>query len=300
MHFYFFTDSEEKQSISGDQTGGQQETSFTKCMPCKRRDIEIRAKYICSSCLEHLCSTCEGYHRSFGFMKNHNIKLINEGNESLFLADDILVCEACEELEADNFCVNHNDVICLSCYQKRHKECATFKIGKLNEHMLSKVRNTAVDKAKLIDKKLDDVKKGFQQQRKKLQLTKDMCFGQILLFFKELREFLDNLKSNTLKSLAQMESIQKSTIDEGINLCDFTSQEINTFLRPSCREQNISEDRKEKLVEAVKMLQYLKQVEKDVETMQKQNCFSPIEFVRNEDFEKLKRDVTDLGKIHII
>lgn len=232
-------------------------------------------------------------------MKNHKTELLNEGNESLFKVDDILVCETCEKLEADNFCENHNDVICLSCCQRVHEECATFKIGKLNEHMLSKVRNIAVNKAKVIDNKLDDLKRGFQQESKKLQRTKDMCFGQILLFFTELREFLESLKSNTLKSLAQIISVQKSAIDKGINVCSFTSQEIDTLLRRSITDKNMPEDGNKMLVEALKVLRYLKQVEKDVETMQKQTCFSPVEFVRNEDFEKLKRDVTDLGAIHI-
>lgn len=220
-------------------------------------------------------------------MIDHNVMLVNVMNE-------ILVCETCQEHVAENFCENHNAFVCLSC-QIVHKSCVISNIQKFNEQMLSKVIHSTVDKATLIQNKLGSMEKCYRQERRNLQRTTDMCTCQIFVFFKELRDFLEELKSNTFQKLAQQESIQKSKMDRCITFCIFTCHQIDSQMR-SLQSQNISDHKNRMLMETFKMLQYLKQVEKEVEALQKETSSHSFEFVRRECLVNLKSTITDLGE----
>lgn len=289
-----YADSEKEHGTSKDQNGRQEEAVPIKCKPCKRRNLEAMAEYFCSFCQENLCDTCEEYHRSFGVTKNHIVRLLNVQTET-FPRDNILLCWSCEKHAVEMFCEIHNDVVCLTCCQSFHTECATLKLKKNNEHNLPKITD---DRAKLTCNRLRTVETSVNQERSKLQCKIDICSNQILVFFEELRDFLDKLKSNTLKHLEQLESEEKRKMDKCITFCVSTCQDIDNRMR-SLQEQDMSDDTNKLLMQALKMLRFLKQVEREVEEMQKDICFFPIEFVKHRDLVKFMIDNSDLGEIQI-
>ena len=185
------------------------------CGPCKTVGIEREARRYCYDCVEFLCDSCLDHHRKLPITKNH--KITSASNVPYSVGRLLTInCECNKNQEVEFYCEDHADVICKQCQSFRHQKCKTTPIQQRSSGYTSTTLDLILSKTKLLKDKYDQLKQSCNEEKKKLQKSKDVCKKEIRAFRKELDDYLDQLEQKMLKELDQFETKEKLCMDQKI------------------------------------------------------------------------------------
>lgn len=95
------------------------------CQPCKKKNREKTAVWLCKTCEQYQCSTCKKVHEDFDFMSGHALVQLVKDN-SIVAVFDIGGLEMCKHHDKlfEFYCMDHLDLCCSSCAVFQHRGCS--------------------------------------------------------------------------------------------------------------------------------------------------------------------------------
>lgn len=95
------------------------------CQPCKKKNREKTAVWLCKTCEQYQCSTCKKVHEDFDFMSGHALVQLVKDN-SIVAVFDIGGLDMCKHHDKlfEFYCMDHLDLCCSSCAVFQHRGCS--------------------------------------------------------------------------------------------------------------------------------------------------------------------------------
>ncbi|XP_052785247.1 uncharacterized protein LOC128220762 [Mya arenaria] len=173
------------------------------CDACKYDDLLETASGFCITCTEYLCQNCCRDHKKNKLTREHN--MLKDGimpkDVSPFRAiRDLLKCKTHPENEVAYECMDHKQLICVSCLTGSHRKCDDIvDLGTSDKNCLAKAADFS-----LVTKLLDRLKICTQRNVE----TADRVKSQRYEIKQECEELMDKWKQHieTLGILLQTEA----------------------------------------------------------------------------------------------
>ncbi|KAH3706940.1 transcription intermediary factor 1-alpha-like [Dreissena polymorpha] len=167
-----------------------------KCGPCSFEDVTVDPKHFCVDCLEYLCTACAREHRRHKTLREHKLLGETELPQDATLFEEMKKLSHCsihDDIELDQYCKNHNVLICLHCLKNDHRLCEDrIDLTKLleNEYASENVRERI-----------------FELQRKcQVQLNETMELSEVAnTNSKEVEQHINTLVDTLTKNVQNLE-----------------------------------------------------------------------------------------------
>ena len=185
------------------------------CGPCKSEGSEKEATKYCYDCQEYLCDSCLNHHRKLPITKNHKIASASDVPYSTGRRLTIH-CGCNKKQEVEFYCERHAEAICKQCLNFGHQKCNTVTIQQKSSGYASTKLDSILSRTTSLKDKYDELKQSCIEEKKNLQKSKDVCKKEIQAFRKELDDYIDQLEQNMVKELDELETKEKSSIDQKI------------------------------------------------------------------------------------
>ncbi|XP_052782625.1 uncharacterized protein LOC128218901 [Mya arenaria] len=195
------SDEEHSESLNTLETVAVEKPKF--CDACKYDDLLEIASGFCITCTEYLCQNCCRDHKKNKLTREH--KMLKDGNmpkdASPFRAiRDLLKCKIHPENDVAYECVDHKQLICVSCLTGSHRKCDDIvDLGTSDNNCLAKAADLP-----LVSKLLNRLKICTQRNVE----TADRVNSQRYEIKQECEELMDKWKQHieTLGILLQTEA----------------------------------------------------------------------------------------------
>lgn len=173
------------------------------CDPCLLLGEKRKAISWCITCSEALCDTCKKCHVTNKMSRHHTLAAIEDIDKFLIWATSDQFCEEHTNKKLELFCVDHDQVCCLTCKTTSHKTC--HRILGLEEAVQDFQESSEMDQ---ICTKMSDVSEEFEKllQNRKENLTstendKKQLLQEIKKVRQRIQEHLDLTESQLLTDL---------------------------------------------------------------------------------------------------
>ena len=224
---------------SSSQDRASDEFNTNICGPCKTDDADRRASHYCGDCSVYLCDNCNDHHRKLPLTKNHRVSrsqvsaiTSTRGRPSI-----AVYCNCNKQQEVQNYCDDHQDVVCDPCKVTKHNKC---KVSRIQDKISSYTHSAFISvtsKVNALKDDYDQLKKARNEQINSLERSKEDCKIEIKAFRKEINQLLDDLEKTMLDEL-------ESCASEGQNRISQHMRQLTATLKMLETDSKLLEDAK--------------------------------------------------------
>ncbi|KAH3706933.1 uncharacterized protein LOC127857658 [Dreissena polymorpha] len=205
-----------------------------KCGPCLFEGVTVDPKHFCVDCSEYLCTACAREHRRHKTLREHKLLGETELPQDATLFEEMKKLSHCskhDDIELDQYCKNHNVLICLHCLKNDHRLCEDrIDLTKLleNEYATENVRERI-----------------FELQRKcQVQLTETMELSKDAnTNSKEVEQHIntlvDTLKKNVHNLEKKLNKVRESLISPVTESIRLSKQTLSIIEKKALRYVNL-------------------------------------------------------------
>ena len=189
---------------STSQYQGSEECYTYECDVCKQENQKEQAMVYCPECEEYLCNSCESWHKKPRATRFHDVVPVTELASKEKPKSQALSCTLKNECgcntkrEAVCFCFDHQELMCSTCKNVRHRKCQSGTI----EDMLSKASvfeefDALTDKTNSLIEHALQLKEHHTNCLESLGKANRSFEQQIHQLRKDLNTWVDKLEENT-------------------------------------------------------------------------------------------------------
>jgi len=194
------------------------------CDPCKFENNETKAEGFCRVCREYLCKKCEQFHRKFQATRGH--KIVHGVLMPKPVKATMVACEFHENNEVQFYCKEHNDVICSTCKDLKHRICPS--VAPLDFFQSTEVEPEKFDSVnKKLKRLIDDFKNVLElrkQDKDDIDVQKTKCQQKISELRHEFNSLLDRLENNLNDELNEFHAAEVKMTHEHELICEKSTE----------------------------------------------------------------------------
>ncbi|XP_052778559.1 E3 ubiquitin-protein ligase TRIM71-like [Mya arenaria] len=263
------------------------------CDPCRFDETEEKATGFCLDCVEYLCSACSRDHRKNKITRTHTILKDEDmpSDVSTFASMKTMTkCKVHPDRTVEYKCSTHDELICVSCFAKAHRQCQT--IDELTVERTEKQLQSVAQQTKRLQKEIQEV--GDARLRMKQMLKENLvnlerfCDKHAAGMKERIDTLNDKLKENICSKIGGQVSSNEGDVDAVKSLQNELSEKIK-LVNDTQKYGNANEQ------EAVfrRTENNLKEIESQVQSFQRKQSIL-YKVLPDPNLEKL----SDLGQIH--
>ncbi|XP_045185931.2 uncharacterized protein LOC123543932 [Mercenaria mercenaria] len=182
------------------------------CQPCSSKDKQTEADVFCSICDEFQCTDCSNIHKTYAFMKNHelvNAKDIKEKPVSF----DMKGLDQCDQHHKDLefFCEDETQLCCSTCAIVNHRKCHSVVEIRMIAKRSESTRSQLKVKLQEIRKKAETVVQYTKSSKERLNKDVKDVTVKINRMRDNVMKMFDDLEISVAKDA---ESFQTETVDK--------------------------------------------------------------------------------------
>ena len=201
------------------------------CRPCQDDGETKEAKYFCEVCKDYLCFDCRNDHKTFKATKKHSVVDVHvtKGTGSTATKGTFAILCGCDQKRAvEVYCEMHDEVICPTCETIKHRSCNTCPLKDKVSRNTRKEFKELMDKAKSLQAGAESCKNDGEENRKKLEGSKEERKKEILAYRRKLDQILDKMETGSLTDLDEKANNLLVKIQNNVSTLTTSQQELNT------------------------------------------------------------------------
>ncbi|XP_052779796.1 uncharacterized protein LOC128217027 [Mya arenaria] len=263
------------------------------CDPCRFDETEEKATGFCVDCVEYLCSTCSRDHRRNKITRTHTIlkdEDMPSDVSSFTTMKTMIKCKVHPDRTVEYKCSTHNELICVSCFTKAHRQCQT--IDELTFEITKKQLESVAQRTKRLQKEIQECGDA------RLRMTKMLNENLVKLekdcdqHAEGMKERIDTLNKKLKENIRTTIGVQVSSNEGDIDAMSSLQNVLSTKLKLVNDTQKYGNASEQEAV--FKWTETnLKEVESQVQSYKKTQS-KLYKFLPHPSLEKL----SDLGQIY--
>lgn len=200
----------------------------------KSKGLNVKAWGYCKECYQFLCTDCNIFHGNLQAARGHTVLRGEDMPQSQAAKPPRFEdCEVHPKHVKNQFCFEHQILLCSSCSSANHKSCSVASIGDACQNIqpaeIGTLYDNLNDLRKCFEKicsSVDDNMKTLRKEKKKM-LKKSQAFYQNIISKADqlLRELKDMIESNYKRYISALSENQKR-INKAISRLDTSLNEI--------------------------------------------------------------------------
>ncbi|XP_063420939.1 uncharacterized protein LOC134706160 [Mytilus trossulus] len=214
------------------------------CGSCGYEDISKNAKKWCTICEEGFCGECEKYHKSMKLSRDHKMISIEDYRQ----IENISVNLNCEihGKKLDLYCKKHDIAVCVVCIPSDHKFCSSSDIISIDDASKNAKQSTSLlDLEGTISATIDNVKHCIKDREialKNVDQDEQTIRKTITDTRKNINEYLDKLERKLLLELKSKHENCKSKVVKILNQLKQMEKEVEKLKEQTLQMKRFASD----------------------------------------------------------
>ena len=200
----------------------------------KSKGLNVKARGYCKECYQFLCTDCNIFHANLQAARGHTVLRGDDMPQSQEAKPPRFeVCEVHPKHVKNQFCFEHQILICLSCSSANHKSCSVSSVDDACQNIQPAEIDTLLDKMNDLRKGFEKISSSLDDNMKSLIQEKEMMVNEAKELYQKIisnadklfRELIDEIDLNYKRYLSALSENQKR-IQKAISRLDTSLNDI--------------------------------------------------------------------------
>ena len=200
----------------------------------KSKGLNVKAWGYCKECYQFLCTDCNIFHANLQAARGHTVLHREDMPQSQEAKPPRFEdCEVHPKHVKNQFCFEHQILLCSSCSSANHKSCSVASVDDTCQNIQPAEIDTLLDKMNDLRKGFEKISSSLDDNMKSLIQEKEMMVNEAKELYQKiiskadklLRELMDEIDSNYKRYISALSENQKR-IQKAISRLDTSLNDI--------------------------------------------------------------------------
>ncbi|XP_063416026.1 E3 ubiquitin-protein ligase TRIM45-like [Mytilus trossulus] len=257
------------------------------CKVCEQHQQKSTAKFWCKGCEKTLCEKCNTMHE--WLLSSHPVIALEELGPDILGIDLHAVSENCNEHPSNSieaFCLNHEQLCCIQCVTKNHRNCESVKsIEEITNSNI--VYDTLQDKLECIKQATLKLLKEKEEQKRDLKEKLETIGNDAAMFLEQVKRKLDALFETFKKQLNVFLDEQSTNLNIRMRLLEQFVESLNHWISVNRVVKEFGTNTQH-FIQVETMKNQIKSSLIEIDKVSKHETSFDIKFAKNEILEQLE------------